>query len=158
MSTIVEEKPQMTGTRVPMSQLDLSVVAAIMLGAMVVGSAVGFATNNLQFAFLMFGLPLIGFLIFAIFDDQLKSSTRPVGGPQSATLPIVALVVSCIGVPFAGIALGHVSRYLIRKQGGEGEKIAFVGLIVGYSFLFVQASFVLWFATSLGQLLDGAGI
>lgn len=156
MSTVVEVKPEMTGARVPMSQLDLSVVAAVMLGAMVAGPAVGFATGNLQFAFLMFGLPLIGFLIFAIFDDQSKSSTRPVGGSQSVTLPIIALVVSCLGVPFVGIALGHASRYLIRKQGGEGEKIAFVGLIVGYLFLFVQVSFALWLVTSLGQLLTVA--
>jgi hypothetical protein len=157
MSTVFEVKPEMTGARVPMSQIDLSVVAAITLGAMVVGPVVGFATGNLQFAFLMFGLPLIGFMIFAIIDDQLKLSTRPVGGSQSVTLPIIALVVNCLGVPFVGIALGHASRYLIRKQGGEGEKIALVGLIVGYLFLFVQASFGLWLVSSLGQLLNVAG-
>jgi len=157
MSTALVDKTHPVGVRIPMSKLSLSFFVLFMLGAIVVGGAIGFATNNVYFAFLMFGLSLSVFFVFAIFDGPPESSTRPSGGPHGVVLPILALVASCVGASVLAIALGHASRYLIKTRGGEGEKIALAGLIIGYSSLFIQGAIALWFITNLFQLATLAG-
>lgn len=151
MSTTTQQASTTAGSQVPMTRMNFSIIATIMLATLVTGVAVGFATSNLYFSFVMFGFPLVAFFAVGVFDDRIGSTTRPAGGPKGAGLPLAALVVSCVGLSVVGIALAHVSRHLIRRRGGEGEGMSFVALIVGYSVFTVQCAVALWVATFLLQ-------
>jgi hypothetical protein len=134
-----------------MTQVAASTLALITLGMTFVGVAVGLLTSNMPFVFLMVALPTAAFFVFGIFIPS-ESPTMPARGRSSVVLPVIALVVSCLGISVIGIALGHVSRYLIRASGGDGEMIGLAALVVGYSTLAVEASVVLWLVTFAFQI------
>lgn len=144
-------RPAPAASRVPMSQVSISVVILIAFGGIVAGIAIGVATHNFYFCLVMAGLPLVAIFLFGIFVPT-DEPTRPAQGSASPALPIVALVLSCVGTSVVGIALGHASRHLIKQRGGEGEAIALAALIVGYSLLAVEIAFGLWLLTFLISL------
>jgi hypothetical protein len=141
-----------TVQRAEMSTLSMPVFVIIAFGTMIVGVAIGALTGNGLFIYEMVGLPVAAIFAFAAFATS-GPRTRPDVGTTSVALPLVALVVACVGSPALGIALGHASRYLIASRGGEGEKIALAALIVSYSILAVIVIAVLWIATILRALL-----
>jgi hypothetical protein len=138
------------GSRIPMSQVNVPVFVAVAFGVMALGFLVGGVTGNGLFILEMAGLPLVGIFLFAAFMSS-TDPTYPAGGAGSAALPVVALILACLG-SVLGIALGHASRHLIASRGGEGEKIALAALIVGYSSFAIEVIVGFWFLTFLHSL------
>jgi hypothetical protein len=137
--------------RVEMSTVSMPVFVLVAFGTMVLGVTVGVLTGNQLFIYEMVGFPLAAIFFFASFASSAEP-TRPAVDTESVVLPLVALVVACVGIPVLGIALGHASRHLIASRGGEGEKIALAALIVSYSFLAAEVLAGLWILTALRSL------
>lgn len=133
--------------RVPMTEFDPGIAAALGIGASVVRVLVGVLKSNLLFAYVMLCLPIALVLLFGAFVPN-RSTSRPLPSRCGIALLLAALILSLVG-SLLGIVLGHVSRHTIRTHGGDGEKIALAACVVGYATLFLQIAIVLWLITGL---------
>ncbi|MDY6997348.1 MAG: MMPL family transporter [Actinomycetota bacterium] len=71
------------------------------------------------------------------FAEPAPTSSGPASG-RTNPLAIATLVLGVL-IPFAAIPLGHYARVQIRKNNDNGDKQAFIGLVLGYvgSFLWI---------------------
>ncbi|SEI09961.1 MULTISPECIES: DUF4190 domain-containing protein [unclassified Leifsonia] len=143
-----------TQLRVPIAELNPAVYASSSLGFMVISAGIGIAVGNLMVVYAGVGLSLAAIFI-GLAAQPLRERTKPVGTATSestSVLAVIALVAGCLGFAVVAIALGHVARNQILRDGGRGDRIALAALLIGYAEIFLTVLAVVWVVTGVQAL------